>query len=301
MSGVDKFGNSAKRLKSETSEGYFLSRTGLQSDFDAKHKKIINLDGPTDGTDAVNLAFLQSDFLSRSGQDYDAKNNKIINLAVPTSESDAASMAYVKSVISFSKDGEGNLNLAGNKIINLGHPTSSNHALNLGYLTNEIGISKSRENNISVNNRKLVNLISPTEDTHAATKQYVDRTLSREINKIRSAPQVGSRVYTFRSNLQTQPNAKWLAIDNQQFYHVVQPTRIVKIIVLSARVNNEIHLRLEIGATNSILIEKRAGQIATTINFEKNNIEIPIGSEISISNAKVTPPGRHSLEIQCTY
>ena len=142
MSGVDKFGNSTKRLKSETSEGYFLSRTGLQSDFDAKHKKIINLDAPTEGTDAVNLAFVRGDFLSRTGQDYDAKNGKIINLGEPTHSGDAATLAFVQSAVPFVKNADGNLSLAGKNIVNLAPPTSSNHALNLGYLTNEIGMRK---------------------------------------------------------------------------------------------------------------------------------------------------------------
>ncbi len=145
--------------------------------------KIINLAAPTTSTDAVNLSFANTTYLSKSGGALagmlDLTNHAVINVTDPVNPQDVATKNYVDSVSGafLSTTGgtmTGNINMNNvYRVINLAAPTNSGDAVNKDYA--DITFLPLAGGTLS---GPLTLSADPTTSLQAATKGYVDAVIS---------------------------------------------------------------------------------------------------------------------------
>ena len=80
--------------------------TSLGGQLNMNNSKIVNLQTPTAGSDAVNLGYLQN-YLSAQGGVINAFNSRITGVAAPTDGTDAANRDYVDAKVALAGGGGG--------------------------------------------------------------------------------------------------------------------------------------------------------------------------------------------------
>ena len=92
------------------------------------NKKIINLANPTDNTDAINKAYVDTGFLKLSGNSNLPNTNLLYNEIVLNYQTTTSIFVEKRSPL------YRRFNMVNHKIINLGDPTNNKDAVNRQYL-----------------------------------------------------------------------------------------------------------------------------------------------------------------------
>ena len=186
----------------------YLHVTGTNSmsnHLNMNNKKIINLDLPTNITDAANKKYVDdtlllnntamSNYLKKDGTvamtgNLNLRSKKIVGLSTPTSNTDASTKKYVDDTVAANKvndssffklDGSkkmsGNIDMNNNRILNLPMPNGNNQPTTLIYAnSNYLRINGiiPMFGDLNMNSNKIKNVKTPTDNSDAATKKYVD-------------------------------------------------------------------------------------------------------------------------------
>lgn len=172
---VDKFGRFSgggrrqRVIKGPKGDGYLRTPAG---DFDIQGKRLVNLNGPTDSEDAVNLKFIDENVLRTAADgEFDAKAKRITNVKSPQNDTDAVNWKTLKGYGPSFDPVTRKISANGYLLCDLTTPTGENDAATKAYVDSHLPVDS---DSVDFAHRRLKRIADPVEKSDAVNLNYLE-------------------------------------------------------------------------------------------------------------------------------